>query len=203
MLHPADNPSLWEAPFPVLLNTWKHHAAALRREVRKTVEADASALDELANRLVVIGTELMDLYTGHLSPAEIGGKVLAQLQAANRVSLPAYRGWLSASGGYGVLTFDEDGSRWVLRMGDETDRYIHVHPARWAPRTCRVRANVLKTAVMALAHVGVHGGDPMELARVNIVRAEYLGLAPMGRNLSGAEGLGALIELLKNEPSER
>ncbi|HEY7158819.1 MAG TPA: hypothetical protein VH575_33045 [Gemmataceae bacterium] len=203
MLHPADNPSLWEAPSPVLLNTWKHHAAALRHEVRKTVQAGASALDELANHLVVIGTELMDLYMGHLSPAEIGSKVLAQLQTEDRVSLPAYRNWLSASGGYGVLTFDEDGSRWVLRMGDETDRYIHVHPARWAPRTCRVRANVLKTAVMVLAHVGVHGGDPMELARVNAVRAAYLGLAPMGRNLSGAEGLGALIELLKNEYSER
>jgi hypothetical protein len=203
MLHPADNPSLWEAPPPVLLNTWKHHAAALRHEVRKTVQAGASALDELANRLVVIGTELMDLYTGHLPPAEIGGKVLEQLQAENRISLPAFRVWLSTSSGYGVLTFDEDGSRWVLRMGDETDRYIHVHPARWAPQTCRVRANVLKTAVMVLAHVGIHGGDPMELTRVNRVRTEYLSLAPMGRNLSGAEGLGALIELLRNEPTER
>jgi hypothetical protein len=144
----------------------------------------------------------MDLYIGHLSPAEIGSKVLTQLQAEDRISLPAYRGWLSASGGYGVLTFAEDGSRWVLRLGDETDRYIHVHPARWAPQTCRVRANVLKTAVMVLAHVGLHGGDPMELARVNAVRAEYLGLAPMGRNLSGAEGLGALIELLRSDSAE-
>jgi hypothetical protein len=186
----------------VLLNTWKHHAAALRSRIRETVQTGALALDELANYLDVIGTELMDLYIGHLSPAEIGDKVLAQLQAEDRVSLPAYRAWLSASGGYGVLTFVGDGSRWVLRLGDETGRYIHVHPARWAPRTCRVRANVLKTAVMVLAHVGVHGGDPMELARVNAVRAEYLSLAPMGRNLSGAEGLGALIELLSRDFSE-
>jgi hypothetical protein len=87
-------------------------------------------------------------------------------------------------------------------MGDESDRYIHVHPARWAPRTCRVRANVLKTAVMVLAHVGLHGGDAMELARVNAVRTEYLGLAPMGRDLAGADGLGALIQLLRSEPRE-
>jgi hypothetical protein len=185
----------------VLFNTWKHHAAALCMQIRQTVQAGASALDELAGRLVVIGSELMDLYIGRLTPAEIGSKVLAQLQAEGRAALPAYRAWVAASGGYGVLTFAEDGSRWVLRMGDEADRYIHVHPARCAPETCRVRANVLKTAVMVLAHVGVHGGDPMDRARVNAVRAEYLGLAPMGRDLSGAEGLGALIRLLTNEPT--
>ncbi|HEY7313841.1 MAG TPA: hypothetical protein VH643_31110 [Gemmataceae bacterium] len=186
----------------MLLNTWKHHAAALRREIRKTVQAGATALDELADQLIVIGTELMDLYTGRFTPSEIGSLVIAQLRAEDRLALPALRGWIAASGGYGVLTFAEDDSRWVLRMGDESDRYIHVHPARWAPRTCRVRANVLKTAVMVLAHVGLHGGDAMELARVNAVRTEYLGLAPMGRDLSGADGLGALIQLLRSEPRE-
>lgn len=186
----------------MLLNIWKHHATALRREIRKTVQAGPSALDELADELVVIGTELMDLYTGLLSPSEIGTTVLAQLRAEGRLALPAFRSWISASGSYGVLTFPEDDSRWVLRMGDESDRYIHVHPARWAPRTCRVRANVLKTAVMVLAHVGIHGGDAMELARVNAVRTEYLGLAPIGRDLSGTDGLGALIQLLKSEPRE-
>jgi hypothetical protein len=192
---------LWEAPAPVLFNTWKHHAAALRREIDKTVQAGAPALDELARQLIVIGTELMDLYLGRLTPAEIGTKVLTQLQAENRLALPAYRAWLTASGGYGVLTF-EDGTRWVLRMGEETVRYIHVHPARWAPETCRVRANVLKTAVMVLAHVGVHSGGPMERTLVNAIRAKYLELAPVGRDISGAEGLGAVMKLLRSETSE-
>jgi hypothetical protein len=201
-LLPADNPSLWEAPAPLLLNTWKHHAAALRREIRKTVLAGALALDELADHLVVIGTELMDLYTGRLAPSEIGAIVLAQLRAEERLALDVFRSWIAVSGSYGVLTVTEDESRWVLRLGDETDRYIHVHPARWAPRTCRVRANVLKTTVLVLAHVGIHGGDAMDLKRVNAVRTEYLGLAPMGRDLSGGDGLGALIQLLNNEHHE-
>jgi hypothetical protein len=80
-LQPTLNPLLWEAAVPVLFNTWKHHAAALRREIDKTVQAGAPALDELASRLIVIGTELMDLYIGRLTPAEIGANVLAQLQA--------------------------------------------------------------------------------------------------------------------------
>lgn len=186
----------------MLLNTWKHHAASLRREIDQTVQAGAPALDELASRLIVIGTELMDLYLGRLTPAEIGEKVLAALQDEGRLALPAYRHWLATSGGYVVLTFAEDSSRWVLRLGDEMDRYIHVHPARWAPQTCRVRANVLKTAVMVLVHVGIHGGDPTERTRVSAVRAEYLGLAPIGRNISGAEGLGAVMKLLRSQSTE-
>jgi hypothetical protein len=186
----------------VLFNTWKHHAAALRREIDKTVQAGAPALDELASRLIVMGTELMDLYLGRLTPAEIGERVLGFLKAEGRLALPAYRAWLAASGGYGVLTFAEDGSRWVLRMGDETDLYMHVHPARWAPETCRVRANVLKTAVMVLAHAGIHGGDPTDRTRINAVRAEYLGLAPIGRDISSTEGLGAVMKLLRSESTE-
>jgi hypothetical protein len=188
---------------PVLFNTWKHHAAALRREIGKTIQAGAPALDELASRLIVIGTELMDLYIGRLTPYEIGANVLAQLQAENRLGLPVYRAWLAVSGGYQVLTFAEDSSRWVMRLGDETDRYIHVHPARWAPQTCRVRANVLKTAVMVLAHVGIHGGDPMDRDRVNAIRANYLGLTPVGRDISETEGLGSAMTSLRREPSER
>jgi hypothetical protein len=186
----------------VLFNTWKHHAAALRREIDKTVQVGAAALDELASQLIVMGTELMDLYLGRLTPAEIGERVLKQLKAEGRLALPTYWAWLAASGGYGVLTFAVDSSRWVLRLGDETDRYIHVHPARWAPETCRVRANVLKTAVMVVAHAVIHGGDPADRVRINAVRTEYLNLAPIGRDISGGEGLGALMKLLWSESAE-
>jgi hypothetical protein len=187
---------LWEAPAPVLLNTWKHHAAALRRRIAEAVREGEAGLDALAERLVVIGTELMDLYTGRLTPAEIGARVVEGLRAEGRLALPTYRAWITGSGGYGVMTFD-DGTRWVLRMGDEADRYVHVHPARWAPQTCRVRANVLKTGVMVLAYVGVHGGDPMDVKCVNAVRRDYLGLAPIGRELAGDQGIGMLIDVLR------
>jgi hypothetical protein len=188
--------STWETPAPVLLNTWKHHAATLRQRIRETVAAGPKALELLADQLVVIGTELMDLYTGDLTPAEIGGRVIEQLRAGNRLDRAEYRAWVEAEGGYGVLTFAEDGSRWVVRYAAEDERYVHLHPARWAPRTCRVRANVLKTAILVHAYVGVHGGDPMDRATVNVVRRDYLGLAPIGRDLSGDQGIGELIELL-------
>ena len=85
----------------------------------------------------------------------------------------------------------------MLRLGDEADRYVHVHPARWVPQTCRVKANVLKTAVMVLAYTAVHGGDPLDVALVNRVRRDYLGLAPLGRDLAGDQGIGQTIQLLR------
>jgi hypothetical protein len=188
---------LGEVPEPVLFNTWKHHAGALRERIREAAARGEPGLAELAGRLVVLGTELMDLYTGALTPAEIAGKVIAMLKADGHFALAPCRAWLTASGGYGVLTFAEDSTRWVLRLGDEGGRYIHVHPARWAPSTRRVRANVLKTAVMVLAYAAVHGGDPRDVALVNRVRLQYLGLSPM-RRVAEDQGLHIVIEVLRS-----
>jgi hypothetical protein len=189
-----DDGFLAEVSSPILFNTWKHHAATLRRRIERLVGPDA--LEQLSQQLVVMGTELMDLYTGSLTPGEIAEKVLAHLKAEQRLGLEAYRKWLQASGGYGVMTFPEEGSRWVLRMGDADGRFVHVHPARWAPHTRRVRANVLKTAVMVLAHVRVHGGSPRDVAVINQIRRQHLGLSPIG-NLSGDQGLGIVLDILQ------
>ncbi len=184
----------------MLLNTWKHHAAALRQRIRETVAAGPAGLPALADGLLVIGTELMDLYTGRLTPSEVAEKVLAALRDDNCLSPEAFLMWVEAGGGYRELTVPEDGSRWVLRRGDEAGRYVHVHPGRWSPATRRVRANVLKTAVLVLAHVAVHGGDPLDVALVNDVRRRHLGLSPLGKELSGEQGLGAVIDVLRSEP---
>ena len=138
----------------------------------------------------------MDLYHGPFSPEEIGENVLARLRTDGLLEPTPYRAWVEANGGYRVIEFPEDTSRWVLRTGDD-ERYVHVHPARYGPYTLRVRANVLTTAVLALAYVGIHGGDLLGRSVVNRVRRDFLGLAPVGRDLSGEGGIGAVIELLR------
>jgi hypothetical protein len=185
-----------EIPRPVLFNPWKHHAGALRQRIADVGRGGAPALAALPAKLLVIGTELMDLYTGNLSPARIGSGVLTQLEAGGHLPWEVYRPWVGANGGYRLLTLAEDGSVWVLRAGEPGGRYVHVHPGRWAPATRRVRANVLKTAVLVLAHAAVHGGDPLDVGLVNRVRTEHLGLAPI-KGLTGDRGLRAVIELLR------
>jgi hypothetical protein len=191
--------SAFDVPPPVLFNPWKHHAAALRRRVAEVARAGPAALAELAPQLLVMGTELMDLYTGPLAPAEIAASVIAQLQAEGRLKPGAYREWLEGNRGYRVLTLAADASAWVLRFGEEGGRYVHVHPGRWTPNTRRVRANVLKTAVMALAYAGAHGGDPLDVALINRARREYLGLAPVPA-LADEGGLGSVIAALASIP---
>jgi hypothetical protein len=196
-LLPTSLSTTWEAPAPVLFNAWKHHAGFLRQRIRAAAQGDAG-LDELAPHLVVVGAKLMDLYTGSLTPRDIGQQLLDQLRAAGHLEVAAMRSWLSANGDYATTTID-DGSVWVLRLGEEDGRYLHVHPARWTPRTVRVRANVLQTAVLALTHAAIHGGDPTDLGCVNAVRTKYLKLAPLGRPLSEDEGLGAILTILRSE----
>jgi hypothetical protein len=192
--------SPWDVPTPVLFNPWKHHAGALRQRIADAGRGGDAALAALPAQLLVIGTELMDLYTGALTPARIGEGVLTQLRDARLLPWEAYRPWVEAGGGYRVLTFAEDGSAWVLRAGDLAGRYVHVHPGRWTPETRRVRANVLKTAVMVLAHVGAHGGDPLDVRLVNQVRGQHLGLSPI-RELAGDQGIQVLLELLRSPPA--
>jgi hypothetical protein len=138
----------------------------------------------------------MDLYLGELSPAEIARQVIASLQKQHRLALEDYRVWVHEHKGYCLLDLD-DASRWVLRLGDEHGRHVHVHPGRYSPHTRRVRANVLKTAVLALAHARLHGSDPLERSLLDRVRGRYLNLPPLGRDASGDHGIGAVIHDLR------
>jgi hypothetical protein len=198
-LQEADAGTPLEVVPPVLFNTFKHHAGALRLRIATVARGGPEALAEIGAHMAVLGTKLMDLYTGQLWPADISTRVLEQLRAADRLDLPAFRAWLEGQGGYAVVELAEDRSRWVLRLGDETGRYVHLHPGRWSPQTVRVRATVLKTAFLVLAHVALHGGEALDRALINEVRRAHLDLPPLGKDPEGELGLGAIIELLRRE----
>lgn len=188
------SPAPWDAAFPVLFNTWKHHAGALRQRIVETVQSGPEALNRLAAQLVVIGADQMGVYTGAFTPAQIADQVLAKLRESRVLECADYRRWIEETNGYRVLTA-EDQSRWVLRMGETNGRFVHMHPGRWSPQTRRVRANVLKTALMILAHTAIQGGDPADIALVNRVRQNYLHLCLVPRvNL----GLGEWLSLLRS-----
>jgi hypothetical protein len=142
----------------------------------------------------------MDWYIGDLWPGALGERILEMLRAEGREKLGPFRAWVEAGDGYRVVTL-EDGSRWVLGLGDEMGRYIHLHPGRWSPHTLRVKAPVLKTAVVALAHAGVHGGEPTDRELVNEVRRLYLDLPPLGSELDADLGLGRVVRVLREEPA--
>jgi hypothetical protein len=182
-------------PHPVLLNTWKHHAGWIRWRVRQAVETGQEGVDSLPHEMAVIGTRLMDLYTGERTPLAIAIEVIDNLGAANRLEYQPLAAWLNVQGDYSLVELT-DGSKWTVRLGPEQGRYLHLHPGRWVPHTLRVQANTLKSAVMAHAHAGLTGRDPGDLAVVNETRRRYLGLLPV-RELADDGGLGAIISVLR------
>ena len=147
----------WNIPEPILFNCWKHHAGVVCQRIANAIEQGKTSLTSLAESLKCIGSSLMDFYTGELPPDVIAEKVLAHLSDAQALEKSAFIYWLQRQEDYAVLTFPEDESCWVLRLADEQERFIHLHPGRWTPHTMRVRSNVLKTAIMVLAHCGITG----------------------------------------------
>ncbi len=184
-----------EIPEPVLFNTWKHHAGWIRERIQEYASNGEDGLKALATQTVVLGNALMDLYYGRLTPLEVARDVLAVLHAQDLLDPSKYQAWVEEEGGYRVVGAPTDGSLWVLRMGAAENRYVHIHPGRYAPNTLRVRTNVIKTAILVNGYVLTFGGDPLDIGLVNTVRQTYLELSPMAK-LSTSEGLQPLIELL-------
>jgi len=180
-----------EVPAPVLFNLWKHHGRAIRTRIDVTL----TSLDHLPNELVVIGHELMDLYTGEFMPCDIARQLCAQLDVLGALDQEAYRLWIGSNNGYQMLELD-DSSCWALRYGHNPERHIHIHPGRWSPGTQRVRANVLKTAILVHSHVRLHGGDVFDVELINAVREQYLALSAI-EGIDPSEGLGLMIDTLR------
>ncbi|MBY0458059.1 MAG: hypothetical protein K2V38_12025 [Gemmataceae bacterium] len=191
----TDDPS--HLPHPALLNTWKHHAGWIRWRIARAADAGSAGVEALPAEMAVVGTRLMDLYTGAFPPAEIAEFVFAELKANGRFAFDPLSRWLAEQDEY-ALTELPDGSKWTIRLGPAAGRYVHLHPGRWAPNTLRVQANTLRSAVMAHAHAQLTGGDPTDLAVVNAARQLYLGLLPV-RELTADGGLGAVITALAEE----
>ena len=183
-----------DIPHPALLNLWKHHAGWIRARIARAVAGGSEAVAALPREMAVVGTRLMDLYTGALSPAVIAEFVFADLKTNGRFEFDALSAWLAGQDEYALFELP-DGSQWTIRLGPADGRYLHLHPGRWVPHTMRVQANTLRSAVMAHAHARLTGGAPTDLAVVNEARKLYLGLLPV-RELTGDGGLGAVIAAL-------
>jgi hypothetical protein len=198
VLQKEDAGSPLEVPTPILFNTWKHHAGALRWRIAQIAELGEAGLLEAASRIAVLGTRLMDLYTGDLLPLQVCQCILDEMRRNTIDSAEAFRSWLGEEE-YRVVPLS-DGSQWVLRLGDDPTFWVHLHPGRWSPMTVRVRANTLKTAFLACIQGKIRGCDPMQRALLDEIRCELLQLSPLGQDPDGDQGLGGIIALLSREP---
>jgi hypothetical protein len=176
----------------VLFNAWKHHAGWVRSRI--AMVTDEAGMKRLADEVVVVGTKLMDFYTGVLSPWEVAERVLGQLRAMGTFDRNAFAGWVLAGDGYRLVEVADDQSRWVLRAGSD-ERYVHLHTARYSPHSLRIPGISLKTAIVANALGRVRGLEMADLATVNDARKRFLELPPVAK-LTDDGGLGEVVRLL-------
>ncbi|MEJ8758613.1 hypothetical protein WG947_16480 [Pontibacter sp. H259] len=189
MLQPAiANTAL---PAPILFHPLKHHLGYINEFVQKYNPAQLPAL---AQNLQSIGTSQLDFYTGTLQPIAIASEITDYLRQQNLLQPDAYLTYLSEHSHHYRIVNLSDGTAWVLRWGLIAERYVHIHPARYAAQTIRVKAVTLKTAIAATI-AARQLSKPISLQFVNHVRAQWLYLPPL-TSLESTSGAGKLIGLI-------
>ncbi|MDI9858143.1 hypothetical protein [Flectobacillus roseus] len=150
----------------ILFNTLKHHLPSIIDFIANhTVDSEVN--------LSKLGDSLMDLYTGHLSLDSIFEETLYFLKEQGITSEEDYRVFLEKHQGYATFQLS-DTSKWVFLWGNEPERYVHIHPARYSPFTIRIKSATLKTAVM----LKIRNVQQLDTDSINTAR-KSIGLSPI------------------------
>jgi hypothetical protein len=180
---------------PVKLNCWKHHLKFIKQQLSGLKEDDDP--DKLRKPLLLIGASQMDLYYGEYTPLQISDLVISELNSKNIFDYLTYKIWLKKAGSeYRLITLP-DNSIWTLRLGNESQRYVHVHPGRYSEHTRRVKATTLKTAICIFAWKNIFPNIVVDLSVVNKIRKELV-YAPPLKSMEHNAGLNKLIDLFNS-----
>ena len=181
---------------PINLNCWKHHLSFIKVQIESVREINE--LEELKVYLLKIGESRMDLYFGGYSPLQISEQILDYFHRNKIFLIEKYRNWLSKDGKDYQLVELKDKSVWTLRLGENPERYVHIHPGRYSPHTVRVKATTLKTAILILYFERMGEFKTLETETINQIRKKYLNEPPL-KSFSRASGLGRLLDLFHNK----
>ena len=148
--------------------------------------------DELRKILLLIGESQMDLYLGKLSPQETSSYMIKELKSKDVFSTKKFLKWIINKGANYRKIVLPDKSIWILREGNEKERYIHIHPGRYSPLSIRVKSLTLKSAIAVIKIFGVERSKNLFLNDVNSVRKEIL-IQPPLKSISAHSGQGKII----------
>jgi hypothetical protein len=180
-------------PSPINFNCWKHHSGFIKQQI-KLYSRTRDQL-QLKKHLLIIGESQMDLYFGEYTPSKISREIISYLKKEKSFSFDKYIDLISKDGKNYKIVQLSDKSSWTLRLGENQERYVHIHPARYSPLTIRVKATTLKTAILVLWYKQLGEIKLIETEAVNFIRKKYLYEPPL-KSLSKASGLIRLIDLL-------
>lgn len=168
-----------DIPRPIRYNLIKHHRKFILRLLESTSPEQAASLLESVNNNYV------DIYYGSMTPAAIACGVIEALKSKQVFSPEDFTRWMDSGSGYRHVTLT-DHSQWIVRKGNEEQRYIHIHPSRSGNCTIRFKGSSLKTVYLLKVN-GIHSRKDISLELVNRVRAQA-GLSPV-KDLERSSGI--------------
>ena len=179
-------------PSPITLNPYKHHFHFL---INETIRWKQTNWDMVKTELLAIGNNLIDFYIGKLSIDQICKETINYFSSKNIVNRDNFVSWLKVAGNKKITFSDQ--SEWLIKEGNNPERYIHIHPAKHSVHTIRVRATTLKTVVALTIHsVTIQDDMKTNLIAVNTIRVKMLGLSPI-KSLHPGTGILRLWELFE------
>ncbi|WP_319480114.1 hypothetical protein [uncultured Draconibacterium sp.] len=183
-----------EIPLPIQYNPYKHHFHFLLNELTVWQKSDWNVTEKA---LLSIGNNLFDFYLGELTPEQICNSILNYFETKNINTQTAFKNWLGNLEWKKITLSDE--SKWLIKRGNQADRYIHIHPAKFSKHTIRVRATTLKTVLTLCVHkIPISDDAEQNLQSVNKHRISYLQLSPIKSLDEEDSGILKLWQLFVN-----
>lgn len=185
----AFNPEL---PQPVALSCWKHHLGFICRSIDQIMLL-SKPMDFARPILEGIGGTLLDIYTGALTPQQVGTEVLRCIVDRFPLSQKEFSDWIELNGRNFRSVELSDNSRWALKMGTYKDRYVHIHPGRYSINSVRVRSVNLRVAIVFRLMYGWEE-NIYSVSRLNDARSALF-LSPLNSKIS-VDGIVRILDLL-------
>lgn len=176
---------------PIAFNPWKHHCGFVCNQIQLIREEGGIKLDHF---LGYIGGTLLDFYIGELPVYTIVNEVNKYFMDMGVANVGDFKHWLGLPETTFKNIYLSDGSRWVMRLGQNDEYYIHMHPGRYSKLTIRCRPTTLKVAI-AFRYLFGFEEECFEIDKVNYAR-KLAGLPPV-ESLNSASALQNFISNLR------
>ncbi|HZK95999.1 MAG TPA: hypothetical protein VFC67_17500 [Prolixibacteraceae bacterium] len=176
---------------PFRFNPFKHHRNYILGILGSAgPEGIIGLLHQVCNNYI-------DIYTGIMSPGAIVNDVVHILKSKRVFQKTDFTHWVASQNGYQQIKL-EDQSEWVIRIGNDNERYIHIHPTRTGPFTIRLKGSSLKTIYM-LKTCFEDFPESLSLEKVNQIRMQ-IGLSPV-KKLDRNKGILKCYASFFNNPT--
>lgn len=159
-------------PEPIAFNCFKHHRNFILEVLKK------ESYEEVKKRVTTMNNNYIDIYTGSLLPSTISSEIHQYLRNNHIDQNPEFEKRIAKRGGFAIAQLS-DQSLWILRLGNDTVQFVHVHPSKTGLFCQRVKGSTLKFCYLLVKqNNGLLPNPPIE--ELNFIRQEA-GLSPIKR----------------------